>query len=290
MVIERRLSAKDLPTYVAALEGAAKGGKAAATWKELTIIAAGVSQSWEVAKQMYQGGAGWRPRSARPTGDKTTLGSDISAGVSGKLNVKAVSVEAGYSEGKSKSTTATRNKQGGLDVETNIEESGAASLGAGFDAGAAGMAQKGERTFKTSIGYMVTIAAADDPDGKLLAALPRLQDAGGAADVHRAEREPDQAHRHEDRQGRGRVEGARPDRARRQPQPRLAAGHRGEAHDRCRRPHDRERGHRHARAGRQLRRRHGADRRLVDPHREVEARRPGQRPARPDARAEVHRA
>jgi hypothetical protein len=169
MVIEHHLSAKELATYVAALEGAAKSGKAAATYKELTIIAAGVSETWEVAKQMYQGGLG--ASVGKTAGDKTTLGDDMSAGASGKLNVKAVSVEAGYSEGKSQSTTATRNKQGGLDIETSIEESGAASLGAGFDAGAAGMAQKGERTFKTSIGYMVTIAAADDPDGKLLAAF-----------------------------------------------------------------------------------------------------------------------
>ena len=137
--------------------------------KELTIIAAGISQSWEVAKQMYEGGRG--ASVGKTEGDKTTLGSDTSAGVSGKLNVKAISVEAGYSESKSRSTTATRNKQGGLDIETSLEESGAASLGAGFDAGAAGMAQKGERTFKTSIGYMVTIAAADDPDGKLLVAF-----------------------------------------------------------------------------------------------------------------------
>ena len=33
------------------------------------------------------------------------------------------------------------------------------------------MAKKGECTLKTSIGYMVTISAADDPDGKLLAAF-----------------------------------------------------------------------------------------------------------------------
>ena len=169
MVVEHHLSAKELATYVAALDGAAKGGKAAATYKESTIIAAGISQSWEVAKQMYQGGLG--ASVGKTEGDKTTLGRDVSGGVSGKLNVKALSVEAGYSQGKSQSTTATRNKQGGLDIETNLEESGAASLGAGFDAGAAGMAQKGERTFKTSIGYMVTIAAADDPDGKLLVAF-----------------------------------------------------------------------------------------------------------------------
>jgi hypothetical protein len=123
MVIERRLSAKELPSYVAALEGAAKGGKAAATWQELTIIAAGISQSWEVAKQMYLGGSGLAASVGKAEGDKTTLGSDTSAGASGKLNVKAVSVEAGYSEGKSQSTTATRNKAGGLDVETNLEES-----------------------------------------------------------------------------------------------------------------------------------------------------------------------
>ena len=169
MVVEHHLSAKELAAYVAALEGAAKGGKAAATYRELTIIAAGISQGWEIAKQMYQGGLG--ASVGKTAGDKTILGDEFSAGVSGKLNVKAVSVEAGYSEGKSQSTTATRNKEGGLDIETNLEESGAASLGAGFDAGAAGMAQKGERTFKTSIGYLVTIAAADDPDGKLLVAF-----------------------------------------------------------------------------------------------------------------------
>jgi hypothetical protein len=171
MVIERRLTAKELPGYVAALEGAAEGGKAAATWQELTIIAAGISKSWEVAKQMYLGGAGLAASVGKAEGDKTTLGSDTTAGVSGKLNVKAISVEAGYSEGSSQSTTATRNKEGGLDVETNLEESEAGSAGGGFDAGAAGMAKKGQYTLKTSIGYLVTIAAADDPDGKLLAAF-----------------------------------------------------------------------------------------------------------------------
>jgi hypothetical protein len=171
MVVERRLSARELPSYVAALEGAATGGKAAATWKELTIIAAGVAQSWEIAKQMYLGGAGLAASVGKAEGDKTTLGSDSSAGVSGKVNVKAVSVEAGYSEGRSQSTTATRNKEGGLDVETNLEASEAGSVGAGFDAGAAGMSKKGQYTLKTSIGYLVTIAAADDPDGSLLAAF-----------------------------------------------------------------------------------------------------------------------
>ena len=51
MMVEHHLSAKELATYVAALEGAAKGGKAAATYKELTIIAAGIGPGWEVAKQ-----------------------------------------------------------------------------------------------------------------------------------------------------------------------------------------------------------------------------------------------
>lgn len=171
MVIERRLSSKELPSYVAALEGAATSGKAGATWQELTIIAAGVSETWEVAKQMYLGGGSLASSVGKAEGDKTTLGTDTSAGVSAKVNVKAVSLEGGYSEGRSQSTTATRNKQGGLDVETNLEESEAGSGGGGFDAGAAGMSKKGQYTLKTSIGYLVTIDAADDPDGKLLAAF-----------------------------------------------------------------------------------------------------------------------
>ena len=63
----------------------------------------------------------------------------------------------------------TRTKGGGLEVETNREDSEGASGGLGVDTGLTGMMVRGGYEMKTSVGFLVTIEKADDPRGELLA-------------------------------------------------------------------------------------------------------------------------
>ena len=72
MMIEHHLSAKELADLCGRARRRGQGRQGRGDLQELTIIAAGISQSWEVAKQMYAGGLGaWVGKAA---GDKTTLG------------------------------------------------------------------------------------------------------------------------------------------------------------------------------------------------------------------------
>ena len=168
MEVTQNLTEAELADYVAALKKADKGGKVDATMTELAIISAGASQGWDIAKRMYlEGGAAV----GKNTGDSAKLGEETHVGASANVKLKAVTAEAGYKEGHKHSTTATRNKKGGIDAESDVEDTSSVSGGAGVDTGLTGMTRKGEHTVQTSIGYLITIDAEVDPDGKLLAAF-----------------------------------------------------------------------------------------------------------------------
>jgi hypothetical protein len=168
MDFKRHLDEAGARAYLASLEAAAKGDKAAATDHELTIIATGASEGWTIAQQMF---AGRKIASAvgGAEGDSLALADEVEGSVDARANLKAVKLEAGTRRGSKSSTTLTRTASGGLDVETNREDSEGASVGGGVDTGLTGMMVRGGYEMKTSIGFLVTIEAADDPTGELLA-------------------------------------------------------------------------------------------------------------------------
>ena len=75
MVVTNNFTEAELEHYVTTLKKANKGGKVDATINELAIISVGVSQTWEIAKQMYAGGGAVGKR----TGDSATLTDETSA-------------------------------------------------------------------------------------------------------------------------------------------------------------------------------------------------------------------
>lgn len=167
MEVTQNLDEKALQRYVDTLKKANAGNKVDATWNELAIISVGASQTWEIAKQMYLGG----PKVGAKAGDSVKLGDETRLGASADVKLRAVTAQGHYSEGHKHATTATRNKQGGVDAVGENEDTSTVGGGAGIDTGLTGMSRKGEQVLKTSIGYMVTIDAGTDPDGKLLAAF-----------------------------------------------------------------------------------------------------------------------
>ena len=241
MVVTNNFTEAELEHYVTTLKKANKGGKVDATINELAIISVGVSQTWEIAKQMYAGGGAVGKR----TGDSATLTDETSAGASANLTLKAISAEGGYSEGHKHSTTATRNKDGGIDAVGENEETSTVSGGAGVDTGLTGMTRKGEQVLKTSIGYMVTIDAAADPDGKLLAGFHACKSSAALEQFIAAEEGSHQGHRQEGQEG-GRAGGSRGLQcAGPRHGPQIQARHRTEHHHRRQGQCRRQRDHRH---------------------------------------------
>ncbi|MEO8525425.1 MAG: hypothetical protein ABI460_11950 [Caldimonas sp.] len=167
MEVTQNLTEKELQHYVDTLKKANTGNKVDATYNELAIISVGASQTWEDAKRMYQG----QPILGKKAGDSVKLGDETKIGASAKVALKAVSVEGSYSEGHKHSTKATRNEKGGVDAVGENEDTRTVGGGGGVDTGLTGVTRKAEQVLKTSIGYMVTIDAGADPDGKLLAAF-----------------------------------------------------------------------------------------------------------------------
>ncbi len=167
MEVTQNLDEKALQHYVDTLKKANTGNKVDATYNELAIISVGAGQTWEIAKQMYLGG----PKVGGKVGDSVKLGDETKVGASADVKLKAVTAQGHYSEGHKHATTATRNKQGGVDAVGENEDTTTVGGGGGVDTGLTGMSRKGEQVLKTSIGYMVAIDAGADPDGKLLAAF-----------------------------------------------------------------------------------------------------------------------
>ncbi|HEX2541163.1 MAG TPA: hypothetical protein VHM00_08780 [Caldimonas sp.] len=164
----KHLPEAELDAYVRALEKSAKGDAAAATDKELAILAAGARQGWSIAQAMWDG------RSVDETlgateGDSATFADELEGSVGAKGNFKAIKGEVDTRRGRKSSTRLTRTQGGGLEVETNREDSEGSSGGLGVDTGLTGMMVRGGVEMKTSVGFLVTIEKADDPKGELLA-------------------------------------------------------------------------------------------------------------------------
>ena len=118
----RHLPETEVQANVQALEKAAKGDKSAATDKELEILATGAKQGWSIAQGLVDGRSVDAAIGAT-AGNSVTLTDEVEGSVGAKGNFKAVKGEIDTRRGSKSSTRLTRTTSGGLDVDTNKEDS-----------------------------------------------------------------------------------------------------------------------------------------------------------------------
>jgi hypothetical protein len=179
MVVTHMLGEAELADYTQALQAASKGGKGAATGKEFAIIAAGVGQGWDAARQLWESGGKELSKktvdSLKRSGDSVELSEAKTSGMGGNVGVKGVGLGIGSSETDERSTKVTRTDKDALDVEAKSSHAASNSLSASASVGVAGMEVGTAHTHKTSFGYSITIDPKNDPDGKMLEALSRCR-------------------------------------------------------------------------------------------------------------------
>jgi hypothetical protein len=174
MPVTRQLTAAQLQTYLAALEGASKGSKVDATYAEMAIIQAGVAQGWEVAQAMF---LKRDPFSAemlaqlRNAGDSNAVIKKTGGGAKLKGNVKAVNLELGAEREQETSKKATRDADGKLTIESGRSDTENYAAKAGVSMGVVGGSVGGTSTQREGFGYEITVDPQRDPGGKIAAAL-----------------------------------------------------------------------------------------------------------------------
>jgi len=175
MVVTHHLNEAELADYTKALAAASTGSKVAATQQELAVIATGVKQGWDVARQMWESGGKEISKKTtdtlKRTGDSAQVSQTDTRGVAVKGSVGPVGGGYGVTDTKSKSTKATRNDKGGLDVDTKQEHGREKTVSGSLQAGVVGLEIGTTHVHKTRFGYSISIEPKNDPDGKILAAL-----------------------------------------------------------------------------------------------------------------------
>jgi len=179
MIVTHMLKEAQLADYTEALEAASKGNKVAATQAEFAIIATGVKEGWNVAREMWETGGKAITRKATDglvnTGDSAQISETNTGGIAGKGKVGWVGGGYGVTDTKSSSTKVTRNETGGLDVETKQERGRQTDISASLDTGVVGLEMGTTHAHKTSFGYSISIDPKQDPDGKILAWLSQCK-------------------------------------------------------------------------------------------------------------------
>lgn len=172
----RNLGADKLAKYVAAAEAASKGGQVAdATLTELRILQAGVTHGWAVAQAMWKGGGKALSKETleqlKNVGDSTEMATSKKIGGKVSGNLKAVSAEFGASVQEDESVKATRNAEGGLDVDASDsrEDKIGGKLGGGM--GVVSGSFGGSYTVSSGFGVEIKVAPDVKPDDPLFAAL-----------------------------------------------------------------------------------------------------------------------
>ena len=175
MTVTHMLGEGELALYTKSLAAASKGSKVAATGQEFAIIAAGVKQGWDVARQMWESGGKEISKKTTDslvrTGDSAQVSETKTSGVAAKGSVGSVGAGYGVTDTKTKSTKATRNDKGGLDVDAKQEQGREKTASVSLQAGVVGLEVGTTHVHKTSFGYSISIDPKNDPDGKILAAL-----------------------------------------------------------------------------------------------------------------------
>jgi hypothetical protein len=166
MVATHMLSEAELADYTRALELASKGKAYAAPQRELAIIFAGVSQSWQVAHAMWD--SSQTKDLVKNTGDSVKLSesSDREGGVKGE--VRGVGAGVKVKDTHTGSKTYTRNEKRELEAETKQEHGREKSGSVSVQAGVVGLEVGFGHVEKTRFGYSIAILANADPDGKIL--------------------------------------------------------------------------------------------------------------------------
>lgn len=175
MVVTHQFTEAELGDYTSALQAASKGSQVAATQQEFAIIAAGVNQGWDVARQMWESGGKEISKKTTDTlkrsGDSAQVSETRTTGAGVKGNVGPVGAGYGETDTHTKSTKATRNAKGGLDVD-NKQEQGREKTGSlSLQAGVVNLEIGKTHVHKTRFGYSISIDPKNDPDGKILEAL-----------------------------------------------------------------------------------------------------------------------
>lgn len=173
MVVTHDLGEAELADYVKTLEAASqKGSKVAATKQEFAIISAGVNQSWDVARQMWEAGGGKLNKQAvygqKQTGDSVQVSETQTDGFAVKGKVYGAGVGYGKTHTDATSRKATRNETGGVDLDSKHEKGSQTDLSASLDVGVAGAEAGTTEIHKTRFGYSFAIDPKNDPDGKIL--------------------------------------------------------------------------------------------------------------------------
>lgn len=172
MVVTHQLSEAELADYTKALEAASKGSKVAATQQEFAIIATGVNQSWDMARQMWEAGGGKLTKetanSLKKTGDSAQVSETKTDGIAAKGKVYGVGGGVGVTDTKTSTIKATRNDKGGLDVDAKHEQGRQTDISGSLDVGVVGLEVGKTHTHKTRFGYSIVIDPKNDPDGKIL--------------------------------------------------------------------------------------------------------------------------
>ncbi len=175
MVVTHLMKEDELGIYTQALEAASKGSKVAAAEKELAIIATGVKEGWDVARQMWEsGGKSISKKTADGlvrSGDSAEVSETDTGGGAVKGEVMGVGAGYGVTKTKSRSTKVTRNDTGGLDVDAKQEEGKQTDLSMSMKVGVAGLEVGTTHVHKTRFGYSISIDRKNDPDGEILEAL-----------------------------------------------------------------------------------------------------------------------
>ena len=175
MVQTHNLTEAELGEYTVALRSASKGNKVAAKFEEFAIIAVGVKEGWDVARQLWDnGGKGVSARtgdSLKNKGDSVEFTENRTGGVNVNAKAKGIGVGAGTSETEVKSTKVTRNDKGALDIDTNSSDTRESNLSGSMSVGVVGMEVGASHTRKTSFGFSITVDPKKDPDGKILERL-----------------------------------------------------------------------------------------------------------------------
>ena len=94
-------------------------------------------------------------------------------GIAAKGNVGPVGGGYGVTDTKSKSSKATRNATGGLDVDNKQEKGRQTDKSISMQAGVVALEVGHTQVHKTRFGYSISIEPKNDPDGKILEALGR---------------------------------------------------------------------------------------------------------------------
>ena len=148
-------------TYVAGLKEASKGG-GGATRKEFGIIRAGVSKSWDVAREMYLAASGKAGSAAdvdrMRAGESVEVGRKSRAGVAVSADAKGFGLELGAERSHDQGTKVTKEADGSASYDSHVGDAKKGSVGAKVSMGVVEGGASFSHAVTTSTGYKISIA------------------------------------------------------------------------------------------------------------------------------------